>query len=274
MTDFMLAPGIHTIQLTPTLAAQLFNSTSTNRRISPTTVGRYVADIKDGNWRLGNDMLVVTAHGELRNGQHRCLAVMEAGTDIPVILRVQAPGEGDEFDIFDQNYVRRAGQILGIEGVTNAVAKAAAARMIYGYDHLPTRVWAGPTMTVFTRKMQTDYVLKYRDAFDTAGSYPMWRTSSRTLNIALAFLVARDSVMADEFDTFYDGLSTGARLPQDDPRLALRNLLAQPKEKRVRWGSGQSDFGIYIKTWNSYISDREVKVVRFRRDELPMPKVQ
>jgi hypothetical protein len=71
-----------------------------------------------------------------------------------------------------------------------------------------------------------------------------------------------------------EGLSTGAGLAADDPRLALRNVMTSLSMGSTarRRTDNRGQLGLYIKAWNSWVQKKPVKALRLQRTEkMPVP---
>lgn len=58
-----------------------------NRPLDEARVSDYEAKMREGKWHEGGSPIIITSSGELRNGQHRLVAIVRYGQ--PVLLRVQ-----------------------------------------------------------------------------------------------------------------------------------------------------------------------------------------
>ncbi len=70
------------ITLTPALAAVLLSSSTHNRNIRQKQINEFVRAIKEHRWRLNGEPLILDQTGALRDGHHRCRAVVAA--DMPI----------------------------------------------------------------------------------------------------------------------------------------------------------------------------------------------
>ena len=79
--------------ITPQHAELLLARNTSNRKVSPVTVAAYKRDMIAGHWQLNGEAIVVSATGQLLNGQHRLYACIEAGTPFQTVLVSGAPDE-------------------------------------------------------------------------------------------------------------------------------------------------------------------------------------
>jgi hypothetical protein len=116
------------IELTPELAAQLLaHAHEKQRRPGHKKVTGYARALTEGRWRLNFDpILCESESGDgMWNGSHRCAAVVQSGTSMPVYIVYGA--DPSLFDVTDTGNPRTASQFLARDG---AAARAQAARIM------------------------------------------------------------------------------------------------------------------------------------------------
>lgn len=121
--------GIYLVIFTPEIAKNVLETRNYEKqRPIKQKLGLYVADMKNGNWRLTMaDPLVFTKNGLLINGQHRLTAVVESG--MPQPFYVSTGANESEFQFIDIGIGRTAAD--GLSGqVKNATRVAALSRRI------------------------------------------------------------------------------------------------------------------------------------------------
>jgi hypothetical protein len=268
---------IRVVEVTAAIAEEYLKSNASNRRVRWFNVSKYAADMVAGRWLLSTDLIGFDTSGRLIQGQHRLFAVIEAekekpGISVPMLVAWGFPP--DTYDVLDQGSLRGVHQVLATHGVTNAIVTAAAARQVLFYDRFPSVIWRGNEAV--SRVEVTDFVLQHREDFHEAQQLrgkeaPGRRSLFNVTSMTVAhFLVMRDSEKSEMWDSWMDAVATGANLPPGHPALVLRN-----GDMLATWGmnGAQPRLGAYIKMWNYFIEGRTTRALRFRRDELPMPKV-
>lgn len=106
--------------ITPTIARKYLAMNSNNpRRLNKNTAASYAEDMKAGKWELNGEAIVFDEEGNLRNGQHRLLAVIKAdiGVDFLVVR-----GIAKDTNIYDMQMKRSISQELRIASTVEAVA--------------------------------------------------------------------------------------------------------------------------------------------------------
>lgn len=251
------------IELTPELAAELLEAVPDHqRKVTRNHVLRLADAMSKGGFLFTPQPLIVDTDGALQDGQHRCLAVIESGVTIPVILTKGA--DPAAFSLIDTGKSRTPQQFIADK---NAAMIAAAARYVLFYRELGpgTRVSAfGKAYQFLTNKQILDEVEQDSEYAATAPQIATIRRAARITPgplLAIHVLAARN-VDPDKSSLWLSGLETGEELLRGDPRLALRNRFIQAPVH----GQPQQ-FTLILKAWNAWLSDTPVKVLRFRSNE-------
>lgn len=68
--------------ITPQKAAEYLKKNRVNRNIRRHTVDKYAEDMRNGAWELNGESICFSENGELKDGQHRLMAIIKAGVPI------------------------------------------------------------------------------------------------------------------------------------------------------------------------------------------------
>lgn len=100
--------------VTPEMAAQILDASNRgNRKLRPGVVSKYAAMMKNGDWKLSPEPIVLSATNRLLNGQHRLSAVVQSGQPCNFFV---IRGVADEtFSVLDRGAGRNVADALGIE---------------------------------------------------------------------------------------------------------------------------------------------------------------
>lgn len=128
--------------ITPKLAEELLKLNVANRAVRKTNVREYAAAMKRGEWRRTHQGIGISKTGRLMDGQHRLLAVVEAG--VAVEMMVTTGMEDDDFNILDQ-HSRRSMADAFRESKMVMEPITLGARVVYGNSATPAQV-----QTVYT----------------------------------------------------------------------------------------------------------------------------
>lgn len=118
--------------VTPGLAAELLKLNPDNRNIRPTKAGQFAADMRSGKWTFNGEPIIISDDGLINDGQHRLSAIIDANTPV-LMLFVFGVARAARFTV-DQGAARAAGDYLSMEGVQNANACAAIARLVIAIE--------------------------------------------------------------------------------------------------------------------------------------------
>ena len=108
--------------ITPEIAQELIDNHNANnprRKINRNVVSAYAVDMANGAWNLNGEPIVIDANGEIKNGQHRLLAVIAAG--VPVFMYVLR-GTDPSIVSYDHCFGRRINHELGVSSNTETLA--------------------------------------------------------------------------------------------------------------------------------------------------------
>jgi hypothetical protein len=252
--------------LTPALARVLMDRNEGNRKIYDGLVTSYARDMANDAWHLNGEPIIVSKDGLLNDGQHRCMAAIEAGRTVPVIF-VFGVGRATRTTV-DQGRVRTAGDFLAMGGHTNTNVLSAVAGYIWqhaNFNSLSPNSRNRPTKGEIVGLIDTHPgIVKSVNKASvpgarTVGGYSMlafchW-TFSRVANVSAA-------------DTFLEMLTGGAGLQNRDPILYVRNRLINERG-RLRANDRAE---LIFKAWNSW--RRKEIAHRFEITGGGLPKVE
>ena len=239
-------------EVTPQVASAWLLLNTSNRRLRPAAVKRFVDVMLQGRFRgQAAPPITISWDGVLLDGQHRLQAVVDSGTTQMMYLRQNADPE--DFNVIDNGGagLRQASDLLSHAGIGNGTQLAASAGLVFGYDNHPDSVWS-----VSNRQMMQDAVdmvksnaTEYGAAIALAKKVQTQAKVHLSSYIALTFIVARESETIEQFVQFTEAVSGGELLTSDMPAFVLRRWnmqrLSQPQ-------SSQASFIAAIKAWNAH----------------------
>lgn len=110
--------------ITPAIARAYLASNQSNRKVTVTNVKDLAAAIRRGEWRLTHQGIAFSCTGRLLDGQHRLLAVVEAGQPITTVVSRGLPEE--TFMALDIGKKRSYADVLGMDKKLIEVANLCA----------------------------------------------------------------------------------------------------------------------------------------------------
>jgi hypothetical protein len=215
-----VTPRTELTTITPAMATKWLATTKRNRSLSPTTVKAYAADMRAGAWKITHQGIGFDVDGALVDGQHRLNAVIEA--DIPVTMPVTHGLPRDAQDVIDAPRVRTVkDQLELIDGVTNALGKAAVCKIVYA---LETGARGAPKLTLH----QTRELLA-RDAERMDRVYSIcWKTPLTAAPFVAAITFGLGA--GEKVFEFAEMVRNGEGLKKGDPAHTLRELLLMGRQ--------------------------------------------
>jgi hypothetical protein len=270
--------SIYLVEITPEVARILLSKKNINRSIRLSQLNRLKRTLENHRWHINGETLICDHDGRLIEGQHRLQAVVDTQETIWTLMVHGI--DRDRFKTMGQGSKRTAGDILGIQGVKNAMHIAAALRWVYRYE-TGQMMNAHPNVT---DDELTDTLPLHTALLD---SIPFGKKclgiAAPGMATALHYLCrkgpqpephepgrrrGRPPVVKDRWDQgdpqrrkgqadhFFWSLATGENLEPGDPILVIRNRILQPKgARRVRLIlRDEAKAPMIINTWNLVVT--------------------
>lgn len=250
--------------LTPDLAAVLLERNPANRKVKPHKVQDYAHDMKGGAWKFNGEPIIVASDGLLNDGQHRCLAVLESKTPIPVVMVFGVARETRE--TLDQGAPRASADYLAMRGMHNpnniaAIGKAVWQWRTYGY--LSTAGNKNPTRSeVLETVTANPGIVK---SFEFVNR-PNARSLRAVSVLGFAHFAARSVAGAVPADYFMDALIDGTNLKAGDPILIVRNRLLSERGRMLIPERAE----LLFRAWNAHRLNQTRVIFRVQGGELPL----
>ena len=241
MTTETFNPTFNVEDITPEYAQKILEyKNSNNRTFRKTNLNKLVQTINSNEWKVTNQGIAFDCHGNLLDGQHRLMAIVQTGRTIKMIVaRNMAP---KIFNVIDTGAVRRANDILYIGGCTsNSKTIAAAIKIYLHYQKYPTGSWGRGGKSshneIFDCFKENESSWNNINIFIST-SYRKFAFFNRGVGIAFYKLLLDKGYSTEIIESFFTKFSQGSNLDIDDPMLSFRNQLMQ-KAFRNRGSSTQ-----------------------------------
>lgn len=201
------------ILLTPELAKQFLDGQPLNRKVSPMLVNKIADDIKNDRFQLTHQSIAVDENGVLRDGQHRCLAVVKAQKAVWTYLSSYDHFNG-QINAIDIGSARTAADALEFKGISKSRSTAGICNAAFMAVHV-----ANKRQSLSPAKCLKIYEI-LAPAIEAITERPLEnRTSPSPARLACIFAWFIAPNLATEF---YEQFLTGVGLEEGSPALALR----------------------------------------------------
>lgn len=249
------------VEVTPDLAREWLGYNTINRRHRPKAVSRYARDMLDGNWRMTGESIKFDHTGRLLDGQNRCLAVIQAGVTVPIMVTRGLPPDSQE--VMDAGERRTNSDQLTLRGITNSVVVASIAAAWTGYS---SGTWRTSGSQVSVPKLSSaetiEFVLDHLDVEDAARiakrTASRLRFSSGVIGASWLILSEIDKEAADEFFEKLIEYRTDGR---GDPVATLLKISQTDRDKK-RISRPAEQFHFIFRTWNAWRKGERLTVLR------------
>jgi hypothetical protein len=222
-------------ELTPALAEVLLEHNDGNRPVRPSKLAQYVSDVAGGRWEVNGETIIISKGGLLNNGQHRSLAVKEAGKPIPAMFVFGVERESRR--TVDTGAARGAHDHLALEGYKSPISLASITRFVIAYERSDKQNFANTnrvTSSEIYERAKADPLL------DEASKFPYRNARSKRLappsvmGFCYYVLSKDDPKIGEEFLTqMIDGVGLEADSPAYVVREKLMNLADLTRESKV-----------------------------------------
>jgi hypothetical protein len=259
--------------ITPTVAKQILESNLTNRRLRREVVLAYSKDIKNGKWKQDTGELIkISKENVLLDGQHRLHAIIESNT--AVFFHIAKDVDDSVFDVLDTGKMRGGADTLQVLGVKNYSRIAA---IIKGY--LVFKTGNSNFTTSRISKMTNQTLIEtynHRPEFwqEVARKSDVWYEKfSKILTYSTigSFYSLFYEINSNDAESFLNQLCDSSVYPKNKTIVVLNKKLIDDRISNKKMT--QSYRNAYIlKTWNSYRSGRDLKVLNFNPEKEDYPK--
>lgn len=122
---------IEVITITPEMAKNWLQKNTNNRKVRRDHVMRIAKAIVASKWKMTGDPIRFSTE-RLIDGQHRLLAIVEAGVPVSSVVMFDVPDEA--FDYIDQNNKRTTADVIASHGIAYATTCSAMYKILLAYE--------------------------------------------------------------------------------------------------------------------------------------------
>lgn len=269
----MLKPRTIVEKITPRMAETYLEKNTINRPLNRRHVNYLVSEINKGKWQVSTDSIGFNLKGELANGQHRLNAIKIAG--VPVECMVTRGLHLDAFNVIDTGKTRGGGDILGANGVMNALGKAGIIAFIHGFSIGIYQEKAGKRDMSLDNQEILDFYLKNKNRVEEAyraGSEAGKDFKALKLRTLGGMYYVLTKIDRDAAILFYSKLRTGLGMKsEENPVHVLRTKLNNNFAARAKY-SIVDQLAWFIIAWNAFRSNKPLKKLEWSPKDGEFPK--
>ena len=255
------------VTMTPKLARGLIeHRNNRNRDVADGRVAQYAEDIRRGAWIVNGEAIKISRDGEVLDGQHRLLAVLEADRSIQTVLITGLPPEAQES--MDQGRPRTFADVLKLRGEKDYNVLAAAVRIVATYERcgipLPGYVFS-PSNQQLSASLKRNPGIRDSRMFANRVRQPWLNVSVVTAMHHLFSAASEPAATA-----FFEQLLTSERADTAIGTLRARLLLEHHDLEHPR-SHVRTRIAYVVKTWNAWRAGSDVDLA-WHPDE-PFPAI-
>lgn len=222
--------SVRVVIMTPALAKNILEIRNvSNRKVTPTNVRLIGKAMVEDKWDFNGDSIRFDENGNMIDGQHRLLAIINTGVSVPMVIMTGI--KKDAFDTIDIGTKRSASDIFSINKIKNEVLTASVVKFIYAFKN---GKYSANRNTV--RNLQNHEIMDYYNSLPNIEESISFASKLKTKGQKLLapsvlggmhYLLSEvDPEMATEF---MQQLYVGSNLSENSPIIPLRNRLIKTK---------------------------------------------
>lgn len=264
-----------TVEITPEMAMQILQTNIRNRTMNKHLVLFYAEQMKKGLWKFNGESVIISDGNVLLDGQHRLAAIVKSKTTQTSIIVRNI--DGAAFDTIDVGKNRTGGDMLSTLSVKNANKKNSYIVSYFQLLNKNTDIVNNSSGAGKLSKAET--VREYTsnpdfwdniDSIATRMYFKLRLLSNSSIGGYSAFLIknkkhSEEKVMSFFNQLFFDTNIENSTIPLLREKL-LKNITGQYKL------TTKFKHALIVKTWNCYISGKELKVLHFNTEKEQLPE--
>lgn len=256
----------------PEEAERILTMNTNNRPIATKHVDDLAGRMRNGEWELNGQGIIISDTGRLLDGQHRLHAIVKSGVTID--LFVVTGVKDDAFTTLDDGRKRQLSDLLAIDGVLNYAPVAAACRIVMSVTRPDKENRYGTKSGVSNSELH-DFFHKHSGITEFVHkSYDYYTLSGRLISQSeiLAFMYLTNKVDAEKSEEFWEKLMLGGN-DRECPTFKLRTMISLDKSSTNRKMKRTIRWALIVKCWNLYRSGQTVVRLSFYPDRNKWPSI-
>lgn len=255
--------------VTPELAKSwIEKNRSGQRKVKTIGLNTLRASMRDGRFMSNGESIIFDWYGNLMDGQHRLLAIIDSGISVEMVVvtevdpaafnTIDGPGGG----------ARSGSDLLHMNGEKNTVVLSGICKNVVSY--VDYKEWPGRTLGVSRGKVSqseiADSILRFPELRDIASRIvgsPAARVISATQAGFLMWCVGPG--FESDIALFFERVGLGLGLENTDPEYHLRRrFLECPKNRAI---SQSVKWDLTAKAWNCRARGQKMRLLRDNHEQ-------
>ena len=245
-----------------------------NRPVTENKVSQYLSEIENGKWKENTgEAIKISKEGFLIDGQHRLMALSKSSKSLNFLVVYDL--ETSVFDVLDTGKNRGASDVFALNNVPNYNRTAAIIREYVSFkDNRYYKVNSKDTSKVTNASLLSVYKSDSIH-FDTISNhsavlYHSFNKIISATNLGSFYLLfsKSDNVKCNEFFNQLCGRS----LTDNKSIALLKNTLIKDKLS-IKKMKPKTRYAYIIKTWNSFILNKEIKILKYDENNDAFPVI-
>ena len=258
--------------ITPEIAKEMLTHNINNRPLSAATVAQYKSEMERGLWLETGAPIQFAEDGRLIDGQNRLTALIEANRSIRFV--VVRGLESDAFRVIDKGKRRRISEDMATDSrlkgyeSKNFNALASSIKLAHRLAKGGMTAKTGSNVIRLTSTETIAEYLAHKDIYDRAASMAMKCyqklnfLNKQEIGGIYAFLVIYMLHEEQKVSQFFTELFYGYQNPTI---CLLRDRLVKDKMGNSSLTPSYR-MALIAKTWNAYLADKELKVIKYNEE--------
>lgn len=261
------------VSITPEIAAEILNGNTSNRPIRNQRVNQLAQTMRDGQFVLNGEPVIISKTGRLLDGQHRLHAVIQSGVTIQAVITRGLEDEARVFNTLGQAIRRSPGDVLAMHGYRDTVTLSSLLRCIHVYQ-LKEINMKGPSL-YDSKSVANDLYIQIAEDYPLAiEAHRLARSICDKQKAAIfghrstfGFLMVHHlQEKTAEGEQFFNELKTQTMWNESSPSYMLYKKIEQMTTRLSKPYQG-AVMALAIKAYHAAITGRTIKRLAIAEDE-------
>lgn len=255
--------------ITPSMAKALLEKNISNRKVRELKVKQYAEEMLSGNWKSDTfEFIKISKTGKLIDGQHRLMAIIKAGIELPMQVAYNVPD--DVKSVLDTGINRSTSDVFRIDGIKNATSLPP---IIKTYNRFKNEKNSRNSVNYLTNMESLDEYYSNPEFWQMVfkKSKQWYEKFAMVISHSLigGFYAYTYSIDENEAELFFDQLCGNVIVTNNTINL-LRNTLIKDRVSTKKLP--KEVIHIYlIKTWNAFRLNKELKILKWNPESESYP---